>query len=248
MEKLLRYFFLLLLIATGCANDEPNPSPCGEDCEIVEEYSNVTARVVQWPFTCDFVLTTDSVDLNTESANILIPCDDLPEEFRINDTLETVSAYQFTLVTISGYKYNCCYDFTPNAHPSFKGFGCKFEITAIELSPLQLPIKPPIPCDENCQVLDELIQVKAKVFRWGPSCDFFLTTDSVSLVEPGYIIGSNNILVPCEDIPFEFSIEESLVTVSGYKYNCCEELVHHIVKTSTGFGCKFEITAIEPIN
>jgi|GEM_PF-3051664 len=251
MEKLAGLPILIFfLIATGCANDEPpdDPriSPCCEKCGIVEEYKNVEARVVQWPFTCNFVLTTDSVELGI-SPNILIPCNDLPEQFRINDSIFN-KPYPFTFVTISGHKFDSCYDFTPGAYAGFKGFGCKFEVTSIEFSARQSQIEPPIPCDDGCQVLEKLSQVKAKVFQWGPTCDFFLTTDSISMVEPGYLIGSDNILIPCVDIPEEFRVEESFVTVSGFKYDCCENLTHWIVKTSKPFGCKFQITSIEAIN
>lgn len=62
MEKLiLLSLSLLFLIATGCADDEPRISPCGEDCEIVEELINVTAMVIHWPLECNFILTTDLV-------------------------------------------------------------------------------------------------------------------------------------------------------------------------------------------
>lgn len=52
-------------------------------------------------------------------------------------------------------------------------------------------------CALQCEKVEELVSVKAKVFYFKGSDQYILTTDSVSLKEPGYIIGSSNILIPC---------------------------------------------------
>ena len=125
---------LLLLTATGCTNDEPRVLPCGEECEIVEELNNVTVRVVQWPFTCNFVLRTDLQTIvysADDSLKTLLPCEGLPPEFMVKDTL----------VTVSGYKFNCCNGFGSDSP------GCKFEITSIKASLTQFPIETPVSCD-----------------------------------------------------------------------------------------------------
>ncbi len=104
------------------------------------------------------------------------------------------------------------------------------------------------PCSEGCEILEELSQVKAKVFRWGPTCEFVLEIDPHLLPEEEYVDMDHwrDILVPCKDLSSEYSSEQLLVTISGYRYNCCFEL--QLPYVDPGFGCKFEITAIDPIN
>lgn len=174
-----------------------------------------------------------------DSTNILLPCEGLPPEFMVNDTL----------VIVSGYKYNCCDKFA--LHPNYdlwQQTGCRFEITSIEALPRQLPVEPAPLCDEECEIMEELVQIKAKVFQWGPTCEYVLETNS-TLIAAGEFLNLDvwsDILVPCDELSPEYSSDQLLVNVSGYKYNCCFELIHPFV--DPGFGCRFEITAIEKIN
>ncbi len=95
----------------------------------------------------------------------------------------------------------------------------------------------------NMQIVGHLSNVKAKVIDFNGQ--FVLTTDSTSLINPGYRIGSNNILVPCGFIPKNLQIDERIVIISGNKTSCCDQLTLPTLRTS--FGCKFEISSIEQL-
>lgn len=99
------------------------------------------------------------------------------------------------------------------------------------------------PCDEECIFVEELINVKAKVVNFTHSNLFVLTTDSISLTHPGYVVGSNNILVPCNPLDKFYATNENIVIISGFKLNCCKQLT--LPSLRTGFGCRFEITSIK---
>ena len=239
-----KYLVCSILLVISCNNDEPRIFPCGEGCEIVDELVNVTAKVIQWPMECNFILTTDSLAVNglpgavIDSTNILLSCNGLPPELMVEDTL----------VTVSGFKYNCCDEFTAHAYNFFQAVGCRFDVTSIEAAAIQLPIEPGPTCDESCEILEELVQIKARVFLWGLTCEYVLETDS-ALIASGkflYLDYSQDILVPCLELPEDYFINQLLVVVSGFKYNCCTEL--ELPTVDPGFGCRFEVTSIEPFD
>jgi hypothetical protein len=231
-KRVLFYVLLFLTVCAGCTDDVPGISECGEGCEILEKLVDVTVRIVQWPFTCEYVLRTDLETIiysADDSIKTLLPCQYLPTEFMVDDTL----------VVISGFKTNCCFGDEGDMP------GCKFEITSIKTAPIQFPTEAPVLCNQGCEIMEELVQVRAKVFQW-PSCRWVFETDSALIASGQYLdynYSSRDILVPCNDFPSEFKSDQLIVSISGLKYNCCTELVHPLVKP--GYGCRFEITSIE---
>lgn len=94
---------------------------------------------------------------------------------------------------------------------------------------------------ENETVKDTISEVRGKIVKVDGV--YSITTDSESLEENGYIIGSENILVPY-DLEEKYKNEELQVILSGYKISCCGLL--SLPQIRNGFGCKFEITSIKP--
>ncbi|MCC5928566.1 MAG: hypothetical protein JJU28_04900 [Cyclobacteriaceae bacterium] len=74
---------------------------------------------------------------------------------------------------------------------------------------------------DNTKIVEVLNNVTAKVIDFNFSGMYVLTIDSLSLSSSGYIIGSDNILVPCNDMPENLKVNEMIVIVSGNKLNYC---------------------------
>jgi hypothetical protein len=98
---------------------------------------------------------------------------------------------------------------------------------------------------DNTKIVEVLNNVTAKVIDFNFSGIYVLTIDSLSLSSSGYIIGSDNILVPCNDMPENLKVNEMIVIVSGNKLNYCNQLTLPMLRR--GFGCKFEITSIKAL-
>ncbi len=144
MKNITLYTVLLLLTAFSCDKDgQQTKSICENSCEeevVMKELSNVTAKVITVCPTrdengdyinCIYAISIDEGWLDNSSwpepsDNILVPCNNIPSEFRkVN-----------LRVSISGLKKSCCNLLTK---PEFRAsFGCKFEITSIEkIEPVQ---------------------------------------------------------------------------------------------------------------
>ncbi|WP_125185160.1 hypothetical protein [Botryobacter ruber] len=102
-----------------------------------------------------------------------------------------------------------------------------------------------IACGQSCkdEVLAEtIINKQGKIVIVNDV--FCITTDSASLNRGGYIVGSENILVPC-NLSDDYKVSELKVIISGQKSSCCNLVTLPVLRTS--FGCKFEVTSIKKL-
>ncbi|NLU40543.1 MAG: hypothetical protein GXX78_16820 [Bacteroidales bacterium] len=94
----------------------------------------------------------------------------------------------------------------------------------------------------NCEtelILEDVKDLICKVAKFNDTT-YILAYDSVSLVDLGYVVGSESILVPC-GLPENLKIPETYLKVSGQIVkDCCNLLT--LPQIRGGFGCKFYIT------
>ncbi len=100
----------------------------------------------------------------------------------------------------------------------------------------------------NCETelnMEDIQDLTCKVAKFNDTI-YVLTYDSISLIDSGYVVGSDFILVPCS-LPDSLKIPEMMVEVSGQIVkDCCNLLT--LPQIRGGFGCKFYITEIKKLN
>ncbi|NJO00247.1 MAG: hypothetical protein HC880_00015 [Bacteroidia bacterium] len=110
------------------------------------------------------------------------------------------------------------------------------------------------PCQYiSCQdetLTERLIDVEGEIIRMSGIDNlpaemggviYGIQLDAQYFGQPGYTI-TDDILVPCEELPDEFKEHNLRVLVSGNRKSCCRLL--SLPNLLSGFGCKLELTAI----
>ena len=116
----------LLMMSNSCKKDDTNPiSSCAEsktrfkclDAKVVKELKDVSATVVF--IAGGYSLCTDTLKF---SENLLVLCQDVPQEFKLAGKQ----------VIVSGHLYNCCELLVLPDTRGRGSYGCLFEATSIK--------------------------------------------------------------------------------------------------------------------